>query len=250
MEKSDYDQKKDDAYRRVIEKKYANNIIKKTLQDRVKLAIVKTKSGQTLVVKFCGREFDSELEFYNRFRNTNISLNLLYCHSVTGTLFTEYQPDFLNLKQIHNAYEFTDEEKEENFEIFKTFLIPYFDLCVTENGEYIDYRDIHTNPSNIGFNIKLKKFIFFEGGTANNKRYSTKEGIMHFFFESLADGRDQDMQIYRAVFPTKEMKKLYKKGFPQDAKKLKLDTQQEANQEYDCNKTLPEIEAKLKNLFL
>jgi hypothetical protein len=58
------------------------------------------------------------------------------------------------------------------------------------------------------------------------------------------------MKVYKTMFPTKEMKKLYNKGFPQDAKKLKLDTQQEANQEYDCNKTLPEIEAKLKNLFL
>jgi hypothetical protein len=162
MEKSDYNQEEDDRLREQIEDKYTDDIIKRTLQGQVKLAKVKTKLGETLVIKFCGREFDSELEFYNRFRNTNIPLNLLYCHSITGTLFTEYQPDFLNLKQIHRAYEFTDEEKEENFNIFLAFLNPYFNLCVTNEGNYIDYADIHRNPSNIGFDINLKRFVFLK----------------------------------------------------------------------------------------
>lgn len=251
---TDYDQKSDDEYRREIETRFQERIIKRDLQGRVKLAIVmETNTREYWVIKFCGRQFELELKFYKQFGGTKFCLPFRQCNRRTGTIFTKYEPGFVDLKTLYKQkkYKPTSDQKKENFELFLQFLKEFLFLCGDErNGVYIDYTDIHKNPSNIGFNVETKEFVFFEGGNSQ-QTYSDVQTIGNLFLKSMADSDQSNMLVYRYIFPTKLIREAYNNNNFTKTKKLKEEPvlvppppPQPDVKPFDCKKTLPNIEMR------
>ena len=240
-----YDQEQDDEYRKEIELRFKTSIIKYDSQKQVKLAIVKdAKTLEKLVVKFCGRLFDSELAFYQRFKGTNICLQLRHCHPITGTIFTLYEPRFVNLKTLYKSYKPDEDAKKVNFELFLIFLGRFLVLC--QNGDkYIDFADIHKNPSNIGFDVNTKDFVFFEGG-ASREEWPRLEDVSYKFLDSMVNGDSSNTKVYRNIFPTRLIKQtLVKNNF---IKRKKPKTEEKKEEEQKCEPNLPLVEKKLKEI--
>lgn len=248
MKISNYDQEKDDAYRKEIEERFENQIIKYDSQKQVKLAVVKdAKTKDLLVVKFCGRFFDSDLAFYRRFQGTNVCLKVRHCHRVTGTIFTLYEPRFVDLKRLSKIYKPDEAEKERNFELFLMFLGKFLVLCQDGNDGFIDYADIHRNPSNIGFDVNTKEFVFFEGG-ASKEKWPRLEDISRNFLESMVNGDKANLKAFRHIFPTKLMKTTLNQNNFMKTKKNKIDNNGKEEEEQYCENDLPLVETKLKGL--
>jgi hypothetical protein len=249
-----YDQEKDDAYRKEIEARFENQIIKYDSQKQVKLAIVKdAKTKDLLVVKFCGRFFDSDLAFYRRFQGTNICLKVRHCHRVTGTIFTLYEPRFVDFKTLSKkggGYKPDEAEKERNFELFLIFLGKFLVLCQDRDDGFIDYADIHRNPSNIGFDVNTKEFVFFEGG-ASRETWPRLEDISRNFLNSMVNGDKANINAFRHIFPTKLMRETLNQNNFIKTKKIKVDNNEQQKQEEKQNceeEDLPLVETKLKGL--
>lgn len=243
-----YSQERDDEYRREIETRFQDRIIKYDSQRRVKLAIVmEASSREYWVVKFCGRQFDLELTFYKQFRGTKFCLPFRQCHSVTGTIFTKYEPRFVDLKRLRKegTYKPNEEEKKKNFETFLEFLKGFLVLCEDwGNGAgFIDYADIHKNPSNIGFDVETKEFVFFEGGSSQ-EHWPDLASIGSNFLKSMVDGDKANMLVFRHIFPTKMMKQAFEQNNFTKTKKEKLDTVPRPPSP-NCEKTLPIVETKV-----